>query len=167
MTDPDRDVESGYEGNDVQEETNVTANNTELSLERQFIQSVPLYHPAAAEADVRKTDAAPDEKVGKTGEGQEPGEEGGAGGGFVDEGEEAKDELDNDTPERATFAVNVHEEFGAHTPRGERLHGTRGAKGTGICDTENGYRDDGVEDGGESADTGHLDCKHKGRSLGV
>lgn len=34
MTDPDRDVESGYEGNDVQEETNVTANNTELSLER-------------------------------------------------------------------------------------------------------------------------------------
>lgn len=167
MTYPYGYVESGYEGNAGQEETNVTANNTELGLEWQFIQCVPLYHPAAAEADMGKTDTTPDEEVGKTGEGQEPGEEGRPGRGFVDEGEETKDELDDDTPERATFAVNVHEELGTHTPRRERLHGTRGAEGTGICDTEDGYGDDGVEDGGETADTGQLDCEHEGGSLGV
>lgn len=89
-----------------------------------------LYHPASAEADVGKTDTSPNEEVGKTGERQEPGEEGRAGSGFVNEGEETKDKLDNDTPERATFAVNVHEEFGAHTPRCERLHGTCRAEGT-------------------------------------
>lgn len=126
----ERCVESRYEGNAVQEETNVTTNNTELSLEWQFIQCVSLYHPASAEADVGKTDTSPNEEVGKTGERQEPGEEGRAGSGFVNEGEETKDKLDNDTPERATFAVNVHEEFGAHTPRCERLHGTCRAEGT-------------------------------------
>lgn len=123
-------VESGYERNAVQEETNVTANNTELSLEWQFVQSMSLYHPTAAEADMGKTDTAPDEEVGKTGESQEPGEEVRTSGGFIDEGEEAKDELDNDTPERATFAVNVHEEFRTHTPRCERLHGACRAEGT-------------------------------------
>lgn len=160
-------VESGYERNDVQEKPNVTANNTELSLEWQFVQSMSLYHPAAAEADMGKTDTAPDEEVGKTGERQEPGEEVRASGGFVDKREKAKDELDNDTPKRATSAVNVHEEFGAHTPRCERLHGTGRAEGTGICDTEDRYGDDGVEDGGKTADTGQLDCKHEGGSFGV
>lgn len=55
-----------------------------------------------------KTDTAPDEEVRKTGESKEPGEEGRAGAGFVNEGEKTKEELDNDTPDRATFAVNVH-----------------------------------------------------------
>ena len=59
----ERDVESGHEGNDVQGETNVTANDTELSLKWQLIQGVPLDHPAAAETDMGKADAAPDEKV--------------------------------------------------------------------------------------------------------
>lgn len=130
MTDPDRYVESGYERKKVQSETKVAANNTELSLEWKFVQSMSLYHPTAAEADMGKTDTAPDEEVGKTGERQEPGEKGSAGGGFVDESEETKYKLDNDTPERATFAVNVHEEFGAHTPRCEGLHGTCRAEGT-------------------------------------
>ena len=57
------DVESGNEGNAGQEETNVTANDTELSLEWQLIQSVSLYHPAPAEADMRKTDTAPHKEV--------------------------------------------------------------------------------------------------------
>lgn len=55
-----------------------------------------------------KTDTAPDEEVRKTGESKEPGEEGRAGAGFVNEGEKTKEELDNDTPDRATFVVNVH-----------------------------------------------------------
>ena len=114
-----------------------------------------------------ETDTAPNEKVGKSGKRQEPGEEGRAGGGFVNEGEEAKDELDDDTPEGATFAVNVHEKFGAHIPRRECLHGTCRAEGTGVCDTKDGYGDDGVEYGGKAADTGHLDCKHERGSLGV
>lgn len=167
VTYPYRDVESGYEGNDVQGETNVTANDTELSLEWQFVQGVSLHHPAAAEANMGKTDTAPYEKIGKTGERQEPGEEGRAGRGFVNKGEETKDELDDDTPERATFAVNVHEEFRTHTPCCERLHGTCGAEGTRVCDTKDGYGDDSVEDGGKTADTGHLDGKHEGRSLGI
>lgn len=112
-----------------------------------------------------KADTAPAEEVRKTGEREEPGEEGGPGGGFVDKGEETEDELDHDTPERATFAVNVHEELGAHVPRRERLHGTCRTVGTGVGDTEDGYGDDGVEDGGKTADAGHLDGKHKGGSL--
>lgn len=126
-----------------------------------------LHHPAAAEADVGKTDTAPDEEVGKTGEREEPGKEGRAGSGFVDKGEETEDELNHDTPKRATLAINVHEEFGAHIPRRERLHGTGRAESTGICDTEDGYGDDSVEDGRKTADSGHLDCKHEGGSLGV
>lgn len=129
-TDPDRDVESGYKGNDVQGQANVTADDTELSLEWQFVQSVPLYLPAAAETDMGKTNTAPDEEVRKTGERQEPGEEGRTGGGFVDKGKETKDELNNDTPERTAFAVNIHEEFGTHVPRCQRLHGTCRAEGT-------------------------------------
>ena len=63
MTYEEGDVESGNERNAGQEEPNVTANNTELSLEWQFIQGVSLYHPTPAEADVRETDTAPDEEV--------------------------------------------------------------------------------------------------------
>ena len=61
-------VEGGYERNDVQNETDVTADNTKLSLEWQFVQSMSLYHPTAAEADMGETYATPDEEVGKTGE---------------------------------------------------------------------------------------------------
>ena len=59
----ERDVKSGHESDDVQREANVTANDTELSLEWQFIQGVSLHHPAMAEADMGKTDAAPDKEV--------------------------------------------------------------------------------------------------------
>lgn len=62
-THEERDVESGDEANAGQEEPNVTANDTKLSLERQLIQSMSLYHPASAEADMRKTDTAPDKEV--------------------------------------------------------------------------------------------------------
>ena len=114
-----------------------------------------------------KTDTAPDEKVRETGESQKPAEERGAGGCFVDEGEETNDELDNDTPDRAAFAVNVHEEFRPHASGCERLHGPRGSKGAGIRDTEDGYGDDGVEDRGKTADSSQLDCNDKRGSLGV
>ena len=59
----ERHVKSGHEGDAVQEEANVTADNTELRLEWQFIQGVSLYHPAMAETDMGKTDAAPDKEV--------------------------------------------------------------------------------------------------------
>ena len=160
-------VESGNERNAGQEETNVTANNTELSLEWQLIQSVSLYLPTPAEADMRKTDAAPHKEVGKTRERQEPGEKVGTSVGFINKGEETENELNNDTPDRATFAINVHDKLGPHTPRRKCLHGACRAEGTGVCHTENGYGNDGVEDRGETAHTSHLDCEHKGRSLGV
>ena len=64
MTDPACIVKSGYESNAVQEEANVAADDTELSLEREFVQGVSLYHPPAAEADMGKTDTTPDKKVG-------------------------------------------------------------------------------------------------------
>lgn len=63
MTHEESDIESGNEANDGQGEPNVTANDTKLSLERQLIQSMSLYHPATAEADMRKTDTAPDKEV--------------------------------------------------------------------------------------------------------
>ncbi len=126
-----------------------------------------LHLPAAAEADVGKTDAAPHEEVGETGERQEPGEEGATGGGLVYESKEPKDELDNDTPYGASFAVNVHEKFGTHIPRCKGLHGTCRAEGTRVCDTEHGYGDDSVEHRGKTADASHLNCKHEGGGLGV
>ena len=64
MTDPACIVKGGYESNAVQEEAKVAADNTELSLEWEFIEGVSLYHPAAAEADVGKTDTSPDKEVG-------------------------------------------------------------------------------------------------------
>ena len=64
----ERDVESGDEGNNIQRETKITADDTELRLEWQLIQSMSLHKPAPAETDVRKADTPPDEKVRKTGE---------------------------------------------------------------------------------------------------
>ena len=75
--------------------------------------------------------------------------------------------MDNNTPERATFAVNVHEEFWAHPPRCKCLHRACGAEGTRIHNTEDGYGNDGVENRGKTAHTSQLDCKHEGGSLGV
>ena len=64
ITDPACIVKSGQESNAVQEKANVAADNTELSLEREFVEGVSLDHPPAAEADVGKTDTSPYKEVG-------------------------------------------------------------------------------------------------------
>lgn len=59
------------------------------------------------------------------------------------------------------------EELGAHSVHGQCLDGTGGSKGARVGDTDDGDGNDGIEDRGETLDTGRLDGNDKRRVLGV
>lgn len=123
--------------------------------------------PGLAEADVGGADGAPGEQEGQTGEGEEPGEDGALTGGLTDEGEAAKSDLEQDTPDGTALTVDIGEELGGHTALGHGLNGTGGTEGAGVGDGDDGEGDDGVEDGREDLDAGILDGEHEGGRLGV
>ena len=124
--------------------------------------------PGCAETNVRKTDAAVEEEVSDTGQGEKPGEDlVTGGGGLVDEGEETEEELEDDGRHWATLAVDLGEELRGHAGGGHGLDGTGGRISGGVGHRDDGDGDDGVEDGRETLDAGHGDGKHEGRSLGV
>ncbi len=163
----ERNVERSNQANDVEAETDVASDNAELSLEWQFIQSVPLDLPAVTETDVGKANAGPHEEVRQTREGKQPGEDGGTGMGLVDESQETEANLDDDTPEWTAFLVNVHEELGTHTPDGKSLHCSGGGESAGVGHTDDGDGDDSVEDGGKTLDVCRFDGQDERGSFGV
>lgn len=114
------------------------------------------------------TNAAPGEEVAETRKSEKPVEELVTNiRSFVDECEKRETKLESHGGERAAFAVDVSKEFGGHALRGKSLESTRRAKGAGVGNGENGNRNDGVHDGGETLDAGVLDCNDEGRGFGV
>ena len=103
--------------------------------------------------------ASPDEEVRQTGEGQQPCEKLIADFSLIDEGEQAKGQLDDDAPDRSALLINIREEMRAHATRSKRLHRTRGAVSAGICYRKYGNGDDSIEDGREALDVRCLDSQ--------
>ena len=67
-------------------------------------------------------DTAPDEEVGESGQRKEPSEEDATTrGGLVDEGKEAKGNLEQDCWDRATVTVDIGQDFWCHAVRSQRL----------------------------------------------
>jgi hypothetical protein len=62
-------IDLRHQTNEVQENAEVTAPDTEGGAIRQFVKGVAGKFPGASEADVCEADAAPDEEVGKTRQG--------------------------------------------------------------------------------------------------
>lgn len=130
-------VELSDKADDVEEKTNVTANDTKLGLVRKLLKSATRVCPALAETDVREVDAAPDEEVGKTGKGQKPGEENATSSSQVDEGQETEGHLEDDGGDRATLLVDVGEELGGHAANSQSLKGASRGKSGAVGNTNN------------------------------
>jgi len=130
-------VELSDKADDVEEKTNVTANDTKLGLVRKLLKSATRVCPTLAETDVREVDAAPDEEVGKTGKGQKPGEENATSSSQVDEGQETEGHLEDDGGDRATLLVDVGEELGGHAANSQSLKGASRGKSGAVGNTNN------------------------------
>ena len=116
---------------------------------------------------MRKVDATPDEEVGKTSQGKQPGEKNGASRGKVDEGQETESKLQNDGGNGATLLVNVSEDLGSHATSSESLQSTGRGESRAICDRDNGDGDDSVEDRRQGLDSGKTNGNDERRVLGV
>lgn len=153
-------VEGAVEGSDqaqgTQAKTDPAANNAECRLVGDLVQRVALSLPGAAETDVGGADGAPNKEVGQTRQGQQPREDGALLGSLADESQETEGDLNHDTPDRTTLAVNIGQKFGSHTALRHGLHSTGRAKGTRVGDGDDGQSDDGVEDGRKHIDTSIL-----------
>lgn len=112
-------------------------------------------------------DGAPNEEVGQARQGKQPCEDGALFCGLANERQEAECDLNDDTPDRTTAAVDIGEELGSHTSLGHGLHRTGGAKCARVGDRDDGQGDDGVEDGGKNFDTSILDSQDERTGLGV
>ena len=130
-------VELSDKADDVEEKTNVTANDTKLGLVRKLLKSATRVCPTLAETNVREVDAAPDEEVGKTGKGQKPGEENATSSSQVDEGQETERHLEDDGGDRATLLVDVGEELGGHAANSQSLKGASRGKSGAVGNTNN------------------------------
>lgn len=159
------DVELGNKTDDVEEETNVTANDTVLGLVRKLLDGATRVCPTLAETDVGKVDATPDEEVGKTGKRQEPGEENVAGGCQVDKGKKTHGHLKDGGGNGTTLLVDVGEELGSHATSSKSLKGAGRGEGGAVGDTDDGNCDHSIEDGGENLDTSEADSNDEGRVL--
>lgn len=114
-----------------------------------------------------EANAAPDEKEGQAGESEKPVENLASLRGLADVGQETEGKLDQDTPERATLGVNVHEELGGMATLSHSLHGSGRSECARVGDGKNGNGNDGVEDRRQNLDAGILDSQDERRGLGV
>lgn len=160
-------VERGDQGEDVEAETEVAANDTEGGLVGNEIHVEALSPHTRAHADVSQADATPDEEEAETSKSQEPAEDLTTAGGSADVGKETEGNLEEDTVQGATLRVDVLEEGGGHVALSHSLNGSGRAESARVGDTEDGDGDDSVHDAGEDLDTGILDSKNEGRGLGV
>ena len=141
-----RDVELGNEAEDVEPETDPGADGAEHGRERQVVGGAAVHGPRFAEADMREADAAPGEEVGQPGDGQQPGEDGASGRGFVDVSQAAEEQGDDEDYVGTAFGVDAGTDRGTHAACAESLHGSRGGKGAGVGNGEDREGDDRVED---------------------
>lgn len=129
-------VELGDKADDVEEETNVTSDDTKLGLVRKLLKSAARVCPTLAETNVRKVDATPDKEVGETGKGQKPGEENATSSSQVNESQETEGHLEDDGRDRATLLVDVGEELGGHAANSQSLKSASRGKSGAVCDTD-------------------------------
>lgn len=123
--------------------------------------------PGLAETDVGGANGAPDEEVGQTGNGKQPGEDGALFCGLTNEGQEAEENLNNNAPNGPTASVDISQDLGSHTSLGHSLHCTRGAEGARVGDRDDREGDDGVEDGRKHFDASVLNRQNERAGLGV
>lgn len=123
--------------------------------------------PGLAEADVGGANGTPDEEVGQTGDGKQPGEDGALFCGLTNEGQEAEEDLNNDAPDGTSVSVDISQELGSHASLGHGLHSTSGAECARVGDRDDGEGDDGVEDGGKHFNASILDSQDERTGLGV
>ena len=65
----ERSINLCYQTDEIEENAEITAPNTERCTVWQFVNSVAMQFPRPTESDVREADTAPDEKVGETRQG--------------------------------------------------------------------------------------------------
>lgn len=130
----------------IERETDPTPDDPGLAAERQLVETVALAFPAAAEADVRETDAAPGEDGREAGEGKHPVESGLLFFRAGEKREEAEERGERDGDDGSAFAVDVSQEARglALFCQGRECAGT--AVDAAVADGEDGDHDDCVED---------------------
>lgn len=114
-----------------------------------------------------KADGTPDEEVGQTRKSQEPGENGALVSCNTDVCQDAKGQLEEDTPDGAAFLVDVGQHLGHHTTLCHCLQSASRTIGARVGNTDDGDGDNGVEDMREDLDTGILNGQDEGRESGV
>ena len=105
-----------------------------------------LSFPPCAEADMAEADAAPDEEIGKSSQGEQPAEDLRANRSLLNEGEKAEKQLNDNTPDRATLIIDVSEEPWAHAIGGHGLHCTCRAKCARVGNADDGDRYHNIHD---------------------
>ena len=132
------DVELGDQGDDVDQDAQPRAPNTELGLVGKFVDGMAVVSPSRtlcqqgrsqdenwnsdflvdlpglAKANMSKCDGGVDKEDGETRQRQEPVEDGAAVGCQVDECQAAEEELDYDDRDRAALFIDVGQDLGSH-----------------------------------------------------
>jgi hypothetical protein len=163
----ERRVESGNKSNNVEEDAEIAAPNTEGSLVRNKVEIDALGLETRSHTGVSEADGAPNEEESKTGQSQKPVKDGTALLGLSDISQQTESKLNDDTVDGTTLAINVVQELGGMATHGHSLHGTGGTKGTRVGDGQDGDGDDGVEDGGQNLDACILNGEDERRGLCV
>lgn len=163
----ERAVKGSNQAQNAERQADPATPDTTSRLVGNLIKRVSVGLPGIAEANVRGTNGAPDEKVGETGERQEPREDGALVGSQANEGQQTKSDLQQHTPNWATLAIDVGHELGSHATLSHCLDGTGRAESARVGDRDDGEGNNGVEDRRENLDTGVLNGKHEWRCLGV
>lgn len=114
-----------------------------------------------------EADRSPSEEVGKTRQGQKPGEDGASRRCLVDVGEAAEEERDDQNDPRSPTTVHFCSPLGSHALGAKSLNCSGRGECARVCDGDDGQSDDSVEDAGKDLDTGESEGQHKGRVRGV
>lgn len=163
----ERAVKGGDQAQATENQADPTANDAKRRFVWDLIKRVALGLPGTAEADVGGADGAPDEEVGQPGQRKQPGKDSALFGSLANECQEAEGNLDDDTPDGTTAAIDIGKRLGSHTSLSHGLHRTGRAEGARVGDRDDREGDDGVEDGGKDLDTRILNSQDERTGLGI